>query len=80
MSTPEPVFRAKVRPPLCDRAQQLVAIYEAVPGSTGPGCCPEALAAVLRHLAEECEALPWDAPDPCALSLLNDASLLEGGQ
>jgi hypothetical protein len=29
----------------------LVNIYEATPGSTGPGCCPEALAAVLDQIA-----------------------------
>jgi hypothetical protein len=29
----------------------LVNIYEATPGSTGPGCCPEALAAVLGRIA-----------------------------
>jgi hypothetical protein len=40
----DPIFRAP-------HAAELVAIYEATPGSTGPGCCPEALAAVLDRLA-----------------------------
>jgi hypothetical protein len=44
-------FKAKVRPELHPAAQELVNIYEATPGSTGPGCCPEALAAVLDHIA-----------------------------
>ena len=43
----DPTFRAKIRPVLCPAAQELVDVYEATPGSTGPGCCPEALAAVL---------------------------------
>jgi hypothetical protein len=46
----DPTFRAKVRPELHPAAQKLVNIYEATPGSTGPGCCPEALAAVLDHI------------------------------
>jgi hypothetical protein len=45
-------WSAKVRPELHPAAQMLVNIYEATPGSTGPGCCPEALAAVLEHLLE----------------------------
>jgi hypothetical protein len=50
-------FRAKVRPELHPAAQELVAIYEAVPGAlTYPGCCPEALAAVLTRLADASEA------------------------
>lgn len=44
-------FRAKIRPVLTPHAAELVAIYEATPGSTGPGCCPEALADVLDRLA-----------------------------
>lgn len=47
----DPTFRARVRPELHPGAQELVAIYEATPGSTGPGCCPEALAAVLDQVA-----------------------------
>ena len=46
-----PTFHAKIRPELHPAAQELVAIYEATPGSTGPGCCPEALAAVLDYMA-----------------------------
>jgi hypothetical protein len=43
----EQQWSAKIRPELHPAAQELVNIYEATPGSTGPGCCPEALAAVL---------------------------------
>lgn len=48
MTTP---FRAKIRPTLTPAAAALVAAYEATYGSAGPGCCPEALASVLDHLA-----------------------------
>ena len=44
-------FQAKVRPQLHPTAAELVRIYEATPGSTGPGCCPEALAEVIVHLS-----------------------------
>jgi hypothetical protein len=44
-------FHAKVRPALHPAALDLVRIYEAIPGSTGPGCCPEALAAVIQTVA-----------------------------
>jgi hypothetical protein len=44
-------FRAAIRPALHPAALDLVRIYEATPGSTGPGCCPEALAAVLQVVA-----------------------------
>jgi hypothetical protein len=47
----EQQWSAKVRPKLLPRAQWLVDIYEATPGSTGPGCCPEALAAVIDEIA-----------------------------
>jgi hypothetical protein len=41
----------------------LVNIYEATPGSTGPGCCPEALAAVLGRIAalESIDLSMWAA-------------------
>jgi hypothetical protein len=69
----DPTFRAKVRPELHPAAKQLVAIYEATPGSTGPGCCPEALAAVLREIAcRICEDV-----DPVK-SLWDMAALLRG--
>jgi hypothetical protein len=48
MTTP---YRAKIRPTLTPAAQGLVQAYEATYGSSAPGCCPEALAAVLAHLA-----------------------------
>jgi hypothetical protein len=38
-------------PPIGSPAQMPVNIYEATPGSTGPGCCPDALAAVLGRIA-----------------------------
>ena len=44
-------WTAAIRPELHPAAQELVAIYQAVPDSTGPGCCPEALAAVLDYVA-----------------------------
>ena len=47
----EQQWTATVRPELHPAAQELVNIYEATPGSTGPGCCPEALAAVLGRIA-----------------------------
>jgi hypothetical protein len=48
----DPTFRAKVRPELHPAAQELVAIYEAVPGAlTYPGAMPEALSAVLQTVA-----------------------------
>ena len=47
----EQQWTATVRPELHPAAQELVNIYEATPGSTGPGCCPEALAAVLLKVA-----------------------------
>jgi hypothetical protein len=64
-------FHAKIRPKLHPAAQELVAIYEATPGRTGPGCCPEALAAVLDHMA---------AKNPLIdnRSLIHKAALLRG--
>jgi hypothetical protein len=60
------------RPELHPAAQELVAIYEAVPGAlTYPGCCPEALAAVVEFVARGCE---W------RVSALNVAALLRGEQ
>ena len=47
----EQEWTATIRPELHPAAQMLVNIYEATPGSTGPGCCPEALAAVLLKVA-----------------------------
>ena len=48
----DPTFRAAIRPSLHPAAQELVAIYEAVPGAlTYPWAMPEALAAVLQTVA-----------------------------
>ena len=60
-------FRAAIRPSLHPAALDLVRIYEATPGSTGPGCCPEALAAVLQTVA-----------GLDAVALLELAALLKG--
>ena len=50
----DPTFRAAIRPSLHPAAQDLVAVYEAVPGAlTYPGCMPEALAAVLDHINKD---------------------------
>lgn len=49
----EPRFTAKTTPTLTPRAQGLVDAYEATYGSTGPGCCPQALAAVLDAMADD---------------------------
>ena len=62
-------FRARIRPTLGSTARELVGIYESTPGSTGPGCCPEALAAVLVHIA---------AMDVCITDLRRMAADLEG--
>jgi hypothetical protein len=37
--------------PSTERAKKLVEIYNSTPGSTGPYCCVEALAAVLDHIS-----------------------------
>jgi hypothetical protein len=49
----DPTFRAKVRPELHPAAAELVRVYNDTYGSCAPGCCPEALAAVLSDIAEE---------------------------
>jgi hypothetical protein len=68
-------FKAKVRPELHPAAQELVRVYESVPGSTGPGCCPEALAAVLQYVAS-CAADDME-PAGCVSGF---AALLRGEQ
>jgi hypothetical protein len=67
----EQQWTAAIRPELHPAAQELVRVYESVPGSTGPGCCPEALAAVLEFIIPSTE---WRHE---ALSL---AALLRGEQ
>ena len=59
----EQQWTATIRPELHPAAQMLVNIYEATPGSTGPGCCPEALAAVLLKVAalESIDLSMWAA-------------------
>jgi hypothetical protein len=64
----EQQWTATVRPELHPAAQELVNIYEATPGSTGPGCCPEALAAVLVFMQADSELLSeYDHLDLAAL-------------
>ena len=46
-------FSKKVRPELSPEAAELVRVYDSTYGSASPGCCPEALAAVLDAIAEE---------------------------
>lgn len=45
-------FSAKTTPDLTATAQQLVAAYDATPGSSGPYCCPGGLAAALALAAD----------------------------
>lgn len=54
MSNPPP-FKAAVRPELNDEAQRLVDVYNNTFGATGPGCCPEAVAAVFRDIVRQHE-------------------------
>jgi hypothetical protein len=70
----DPTFKAAIRPSLHPAAAELVAIYEAVPGAlTYPGCCPEALAAVIDHI--------WAKPGQELDEVLFDlAALLRGEQ
>jgi hypothetical protein len=70
-------FKAKVRPPLTPAAAELVRIYDSTYGSASPGCCPEALAAVLDALAED--LFVADMRPACRL-LLERAALLRGEQ
>lgn len=64
-----PHFRAAVRPVLPPEAAELVRIYDSTYGSSSPGCCPEALAAVLQHLA---------STDPSRDDLIHLAFALRG--
>ena len=43
-------WSSRCSPPLTPRAQRMVAAYERTYGASGPGCCPEALAAALEEL------------------------------
>lgn len=49
----DPVFTAKIRPVLTQRAANLVGVYESTFGASGPGCCPEAAAALIEAVADE---------------------------
>ena len=40
----------KITPELNAEARELVHVYESIVGSTGPGCNPASLAAVLDHI------------------------------
>ena len=67
------MFKAKVTKPLAPGAQDLVAAYEAPPGSTGPGANPPSIAAVLsRVVAKHTRRLPGDAlPAVPVIDILN---------
>lgn len=49
----DPKFKSKVQIELHPEAQELVDLYDQTPGSSGPYCCPQALASVLDALALE---------------------------
>lgn len=51
-------FKARQRPVVQGFAAELVKAYEDTYGSSGPGCCPEALASVLELLAKNCDTSP----------------------
>ena len=51
----------KIRPTLEPEAQRLVEIYDQTPGSSGPYCLPEGVAAILDEIATYGEH--WDATD-----------------
>jgi hypothetical protein len=76
----DPTFRAKIRPELHPAAQELVAIYEATPGSTGPGCCPEALAAVLERMALSIDRAEHEEAGIASHLMKRYAALLRGEQ
>ena len=65
----------KVRPTLGPEATRVVQIYDQTPGSSGPYCCPEAVAAILDEIAARHERsdLPFTP-----LDLVFYAALLRG--
>jgi hypothetical protein len=67
------MFKAKVTKPLPPGALELVAAYEAAPGSTGPGANPASIAAVLQKVvAKHTRCLPGDAlPAVPVVDILN---------
>ena len=75
----EQKWSAAIRPELHPAAQELVNIYESTPGSTGPGCCPEALAAVLNVLSLMIQRAD-DGPSRHSRKLDGLAALLRGEQ
>ena len=71
--TPEavaPFCAAIAASPSTPEAEELIRVYDATFGSTAPGCCPEALAAVLVRIAES---------DPSSRDLHRLAAALRGG-
>lgn len=50
-----PIFKAAVQSQPSPDGQRLIEIYNSIPGSSGPYCCPHALAAVLVAIAQEME-------------------------
>lgn len=66
-----PTFCADIAAsPSTPEAEELIRVYDATFGSTAPGCCPAALAAVLLRIAES---------DPSSRDLHRLAAALRGG-
>jgi hypothetical protein len=65
----------KTTPVLGPLAQKLVSLYDQTPGSSGPYCCPEGVAAILDEIAARHERsdLPFTPID-----LVFYAALLRG--
>lgn len=72
MTNPPP-FKASIRPALNAEGQRLVNVYNGTYGATAPGCCPEAVAAVLRDIAAT-----HYSNDPKPIDLVLIARSLEG--
>jgi hypothetical protein len=62
----DPVFRAKISPVLSADAQRLVDIYDQTPGSAGPYCNPDGLAAVIDAIAADAAGYSLSAAVPLA--------------
>lgn len=54
MTDPAP-YRVKVRPEVTGSSAELVRTYDSTYGACSPGCCPEALAAVIERLANDAD-------------------------
>ena len=79
----EQKWTAAIRPELHPAAQDLVKVYNDTYGSCTPGCCPEALAAVLDYMVDNPEK--YVRPHPTlkgefVVRLDDMAALLRGEQ